>query len=567
LASSASVDVSTSCSDLVEGRPNRQSQSVSSRLTHPHPWSATAGLLIALALRLYLLDAYPLRDDEALYSSWALAARNDPLFLHTFPDKPPLFLWLQSIALALFGSTAAGARLLNIGAGVIAVALAMPAARSLWPQAVMSRTAGLVALWLMALNPFAISFAPTAYTDTVLACFFLAALVLGMRGQPVAAGAALGAAIMAKQQGLLFAPLILLLPLATGEQLPTSQRFRALGKMLAGVAIVTVPILLWDASRWATAPSPWDLGAQNYGVLRVASPSSWLPRAAEWAEPAWYLAATPWAWLILAGTVVSGLMLQRSRPRATAPVWLIAAWCAGFALLHLITTVQTWDRYLLPLVPLLALLAAGPIAGLAEALRARHWGVAGAAALLMLTALAPPAVTAARGGYPIGADHGALAGLDAAVDILRAESKAAAEADKAAPIIYQQRLGWQLGFYLANELQSGQAAVRWFASGAALADNAAKSPHRPLLLVEPAWAPSGNLALHLQARSLYLTALHHSGQVTIYRIEPSAGRPTVCTWCVNSLARLPDGWSRLPLARPAWTTESSAGHAPSGLQP
>jgi hypothetical protein len=72
-------------------------------------------LPLALALRLPLLNRFPLREDEAIYGWWALTAlRDDPRFLAIWPDKPPLFLWLQGSALQLFGATAPGARLLNI---------------------------------------------------------------------------------------------------------------------------------------------------------------------------------------------------------------------------------------------------------------------------------------------------------------------------------------------------------------------------------------------------------------------------------------------------------------------
>ncbi|MGL4648368.1 MAG: glycosyltransferase family 39 protein, partial [Caldilineaceae bacterium] len=266
---------------------------------------ASAGLLLALLLRLPLLNAFPLRDDEALYSTWALAVPHDPFFLSTLPDKPPIFLWLQALALGLFGASPAGARLLSIGASVLAVALAAAIARRLWPQ--VGWGAGIVALWLLALSPFAIAFAPTAYTDSLLLLWLMLALAVGLRGRWLAAGAALGAAIMTKQQGMLFAPLVLLLPLvvegARGRRLQSLAH--ALPTLLGGLALVLVPVLLWDASRWATAPSPWDLGVRNYAALGIAPPATWAARAVEWREPIWHLAASRWTWALLLGATAA----------------------------------------------------------------------------------------------------------------------------------------------------------------------------------------------------------------------------------------------------------------------
>ena len=67
------------------------------------------------------------------------------------------------------------------------------------------RTAGVVAALLAALNPFAISFAPTVYTDALLVLAGSLALALAARGRAFWAGCWLGVAIMTKQQGLLFA--------------------------------------------------------------------------------------------------------------------------------------------------------------------------------------------------------------------------------------------------------------------------------------------------------------------------------------------------------------------------
>src|SRR5690349_1851063 len=76
-----------------------------------YPTSLAVLILLGFSLRLYLLNRFPFREDEAIYSFWALHAWHvDPLFLAVWPDKPPVFLWLLAATFRLFGSSQASAR-------------------------------------------------------------------------------------------------------------------------------------------------------------------------------------------------------------------------------------------------------------------------------------------------------------------------------------------------------------------------------------------------------------------------------------------------------------------------
>ena len=537
--------------------------------------------LAGFALRLVLLHAYPLREDEAIYSMWARAAWHDPWYLHAWPDKPPLFLWLQAAALRLWGASDAGARLLSIFASTATIPLMAAAARRVWPAAA-ARAAGaagaagaaeaaVATAWLLALNPFAISFAPTAYTDPLLVLWGMLALALGLRGRWLGAGAALGAAIMTKQQGLLYLPLIVALPLACAV---AGTRLRAWAQLTLGAALILLPLLAWDAMRWATAPSPWDLGVRNYGVLRLAPPDSWLERARGWGDLLRYMGGNWAGWLALAALALGGARaaLRRTAPHpgtqsASQPVnqstsqpinqstgvpWLLGAWALGFLLLHTLTTVQVWDRYLLPLAPLFALW----VGGLA-ATGSKAWGaesgergagdhrpdgarlIAGLGALLVLALLGWPAVTAARGGYPIGADHGAYSGLNEALAWVAAQGPQK-------QLLYHNALGWNAQYTLYDAIQAGDVELRWFASSTALADNAAKSAWLARTLVVPDWAPVHYLADALAQRGLRLVKQVRAGQMTIYSIVEGTHAQEMCAWCVSRVAA-PAPW---PLAYP-----------------
>src|SRR3954466_3681370 len=78
-------------------------------------------ICVGFALRLQLLHAFPLREDEAIYGYWARAALTDPFFLHVWPDKPPLFIWILTGVFSLLGPSEVAARLVSIFAGALTI--------------------------------------------------------------------------------------------------------------------------------------------------------------------------------------------------------------------------------------------------------------------------------------------------------------------------------------------------------------------------------------------------------------------------------------------------------------
>ncbi|MCL4859473.1 MAG: glycosyltransferase family 39 protein [Caldilineaceae bacterium] len=505
---------------------------------------ALAGLiLLGFALRLPLLDRFPFREDEAIYSVWALhALREDPLFLRVWPDKPPLFLWLLAGAFEMFGASQAAARIPNILVSVLTIPLVAVIARRLW-----GRRAALAAAVAMALNPFAISFAPTAFTDPLLVFAGACALWSAGNRRGLWAGVWLGVAIMTKQQGLFYAPLIVATLFAQSIA-PTSAgrvaRFGALGRFGVGLLFVTAPIVYWDSLRWQVAPSPWDLGVRNYGALALLPPDAWMERLQSWTELAWHLTASWPLWLaLLVGVAASLFQLvalggspaeHRSlhSPTIRSHVLLLALWAAAFFAVHVITTVQVWDRYLLPLAPMVALgagwLAAGWLAGGA----APQFGIWLLVAALLLL---PPAATAAQGGLPIGGDHGDYRGLTEAFAWLQQRPTDSA-------VLYHRTLGWHAQFYLHQAIGRGDYELRWFPHALYLADNASKVPHRRKWLIQPEWAPVRDLDWRLDARGLALSEVGRFGRFTVFEITQPA--QPICDWCVCS-----SGAPFLPLAK------------------
>ncbi len=98
------------------------------------------------------------------------------------------------------------------------------------------------------------------------------------------------------------------------------------------------------------------------------------------------------------------------------------------------------DRYLLPLVPLLALLVARALTLAAARLPRREPRVVAAAGLAVGLLLLPGALAAARSAVPVGGDHGAYDGIDAVAEAVAALPMGS--------VVYTDALGWPLAYYL-----------------------------------------------------------------------------------------------------------------------
>jgi len=161
-------------------------------------------MVVGVVLRLAPIGANRFHQDEALYSFWALqvATGRDTILIHSPVDKPPLFIYTLALCFKLFGPSEVAARLPSELASVASIALLYYLARRLY-----GRSVAILAAVLMALSPFSILFAPTAFTDPLMVAWVLAALCLAVKGSLGWCGLALGLAAATKQQGLLFVPL------------------------------------------------------------------------------------------------------------------------------------------------------------------------------------------------------------------------------------------------------------------------------------------------------------------------------------------------------------------------
>lgn len=489
-----------------------------------------------MVLRVLLINGFPFREDEAVYSTWALHfLSRDPLFLTMWPDKPPIFIWLLAAIFALAGPSEFSARWLNVGVSVLTIPILTVIAHRLWGW----QRASWVTV-LVALNPLAISFASTAYIDPLLVLAGTTALYCAISEKPLWSGIWLGVAVMTKQQGLLYIPLIAVIPFVisfcsvdSGRQ--QTSLSNTCGRILTGASLVVVPLLVGDSLRWAVAPSPWDLSMRNYGAITLLSLDAWFWRAREWADQLWYLVGGNLPLLVIAVGTLGLSALKRKRDsnscsdvirRENQEKWIglvIAVWALGFVGLHVAFSVEIWDRYLLPLTPVTAM----AIGGVIDKLQRR---ISIGKPLLLLAVIllfGPPALAASRGYMPIGGDHGALSGLHEALHWTKRE------AGGKSIIIYHRDLGPQLRFYLSDNLHNQEIDLRWYPHYVYLADNATKVPHKRKFLIQPAWATSSDLPFHSTWRQVQIVERARFDQMIVSELYHSQSHD--CSWCVCRL--------------------------------
>jgi hypothetical protein len=215
---------------------------------------------------------------------------------------------------------------------------------------------------------------------------------------------------------------------------------------------------------------------------------------------------------------------------------ILLAYIIAYLVLHFVVTFQPWDRYLLPLLPFLCLLAANGLwhawNGLAsigrrvgDAHRAESGRVGkparAAAAMVLLALLTWGAWQGVTARLPVGSDHGAYAGLDRIAAFLRDQPADA--------VIYHRWIGWHFDFYLFDAPQER----RWWGTGWKLAEDAAttlqEDPGRPQWLVLPGWQDTAvaEVRLALMSRKLALSEVERSYRpdgsraFTVYRIVPA----------------------------------------------
>jgi len=404
--------------------------------------------LCALAFALRLGPAFQNRfhADEALYSSWAMqiASGRDPLLAAVPVDKPPLALYAMAASLWAFGRSEIAARLPSLIASVVSVALAWRWARTLAPSpSPVDRRGELFAAFVMAFSPFNIAFGGTAFLDPLMVMWGLAACVAAARGRYGWAGSLLGLAFATKAQGLLFAPLVILTAkYAESAKKGSAFSARSAVKFFMGLSLILTLLAAWSLARSGTPF--WVQQAINYGGIRPAFASEVVPRLTRWLELLPYFFGPILSALVLGGMLMllGNTFARAKRTRAAALDLLLIAYTLGFFALHWLLAFPVWDRYLLVLVPVVAVLSGrlvGWVVGWLDDSR-RQFAIKRVVFSMATLLILPYTIQAARSELSIGGDRGSHDGIDRVVVYLRDLPPGS--------VVYDHWLGWEFDFYL-----------------------------------------------------------------------------------------------------------------------
>jgi 4-amino-4-deoxy-L-arabinose transferase-like glycosyltransferase len=372
-------------------------------------------------LRFRALFANSFHADEALFAGWArhIAVWRDPLLLGQPVDKPPLLFYFQAAFYPLFGPVEWAARMPNLIASLLLIPLTGILAWRLFRD---TWAAGVAAL-IVAVAPLSIQFSATAFSDPLLTFWLIAAFCLAVRParrrqsdstiHPFLAGLAWGLALTTKYQALLFLPLLL------GLAVHSRWRGDDWRRGIAGVVVGTLPFVLWLVAR-SESGGLFARQWANIGGLRTAWSWELGPRLLAQAD-LWQVGlGYP---ILIAGLVSIGVLIAGRRVQSTTFTTgdrMLALFIVAYGLLHWFWSVPIWDRYLLPLLPLVAILIGRGVSGMIGYIdrcntdpswRSVSRVLPGVLLVILAVSHLPVAAAARAGLYPIGgrasADGGA----------------------------------------------------------------------------------------------------------------------------------------------------------------
>lgn len=479
-----------------------------------HRWfSATVIILLmgaALRFHLQTQDAR-FHPDEALFSTFARSAAVHGDWMLAGPlDKSPASIYLSALSMHFtathtntFGvldmtvqQGEFAARLPNIYLSLILVALTAAISRSVAPH---SEKPALFAAVLMASSPYVLVFAASAFTDMAMVTFGAAALVASLRGRAVTSGLLLALSIASKQQSIVYLPLVLMLA-HYANHLTRDRLVRWLLAFATGIAL----LLLWDLARPGT--SILALASANNNPKRVfASPGEWLPRLWTWLDYTSWLLGPPVLTLPLVG--LSAVYALWTRRKIDLILW---GYVLAYFALHWIVAFNTYDRYLLPLAPVMAVLVSRGLMWPITARQMPRRVMAGLLSVLLIVGLYGAFITS-RWQVDLGRDHYPL---DEAGEII-----ALADYLNEQPlgtIIYDPWMGWEMGYYLGA--WSNKRRVH-YPTPEALVNDAVSNPEAASrYLIAPKSQPVTVWLDALRAADFAVSTDYETGNYIVYRL-------------------------------------------------
>ncbi|MCA9982695.1 MAG: hypothetical protein KDE59_00310 [Anaerolineales bacterium] len=458
-------------------------------------------ILLGVWLRLPGIWANTFHADEALFATWArhIAVWKDPLLVSQLVDKPPLLFYLQALFYPLLATPAGWpARFPDWIASILLLPLL---ARASW-RLYNDERHTLLTTALLCLSPLAIQFSPTAFTDPLLTVLLLAALVALLERRAGLSGILFGLALASKYQAALFLPLIVAVGWLDG--VGRGRWLRWLAGFLPALLLVTA----WELLRTGEFLL-WTNQVASYGGIRLASPAEIWRQLPHWG----YLLTFILGPASLALLFLPALLATAAQSHTARRDQALALMVIFYAAVHLLLNVTAWDRYLLPILPILLLLLARFILTVIDWLVARWPRVRPAAALpalLLLGLMVPGALTARQGGHAVGGQPNADSGAAAAAAYL--------ETMPWGTVLYDHYYSWQWRFYFLDR----PVYVNWQPDSRSLARDLAVHGHDDTLrfLAWPATVATVRLENDLARAGYTLQFERRFSQINLYQILP-----------------------------------------------
>jgi len=411
-------------------------------------------LLIGAVIRLHALGQdVRFHPDEALYSTFARhAALNGDWLLHGTLDKPPIAIYADALSMTLFAARVENtilnfdsrtgefaARLPSTFAHIALIAVVYALAMRLYQD---RRVAAWAAL-LVACSPVAIAFSGTAFTDGLMLLFMALALLSVSRANWLWGGIWLALAIGSKQQGIFYAPLVIALGWALH-----GLTLRRLALIALPIGIGVLMLIVWDVAR-AQESNVWTLASANYVPIQLITGDELSPRLGTWLEFGRLILGTPTFLLIgAAALALINRTIREPRQPSTVIDAILAVYALAYFVSHWLISFNLYDRYLLPLIPLLAILSArGGLWAWRWISRIMPQQEGSLIIGVIVFVLVTGGWNAAEGNVNVGGDgsggeRGVYTGIDELAAYLNSKPLGA--------ILYDRWLGWELGYYLGE---------------------------------------------------------------------------------------------------------------------
>lgn len=315
-------------------------------------------LLIAIVALGWGLRNHRLLDpDEGRNAEVAreMAATNDYFVPHLdglpYLDKPVVYFAAAAAAMELLGPTELAARLPAFLFTLGSIALVVWWARRRWGAG-----AGWIAGIALASMPLVLAYAQETIFDSTLAFFLTAAILAFAEDRPVLAWAAIGAGAITKGPVAIAVPLVALVP----WHLLTGRPLRRLVP-LAGLAVFALVALPWFLAVTARHPEFPHYAFVRETFERVTT------KGFHRTAPAWYylpiLLVGGFPWIVPALARLRrwrwAWLAREVNPGAQESL-LLACWVLGPLLMFSLNQSKL-PHYVLPLMPALALAAAGAL--------------------------------------------------------------------------------------------------------------------------------------------------------------------------------------------------------------